>query len=80
MLTALLESLFGCSHRRRSWPQTPVNRKTGWCGEPYSVCLDCGKRFDGGLPEIEERPAQVGAEAVLDEIAMRAPHHPEVKQ
>lgn len=35
---------FGCRHTRRTFPQTPV-AKDGARGEPYQVCLSCGKRL-----------------------------------
>ena len=42
--------LFGCKHRRKTFPLTPVRSKTvGGQTEPaaetYVVCLDCGKQF-----------------------------------
>jgi hypothetical protein len=62
-------NFFGCSHRKLSWPQTPVNRMRRPTGEPTVVCLDCGKRFayeigKGRGQEISaERPAMVESEA-----------------
>lgn len=41
----LIELIFGCIHRRCSWPQTPVNRLRQPCGEAYVVCLDCGAEW-----------------------------------
>lgn len=58
-----LLSLLNCRHARRSWPQTPINRRTGWRGETYSVCLDCGERLAGGLPELDEPATRLGAAA-----------------
>lgn len=50
MLQSLLNTLFGCSHRRTTFPLTP-SRSNGY-GAPgaarngtYVVCLDCGKEF-----------------------------------
>lgn len=46
MLQSLLNSIFGCSHQRTTFPLTPgrsaaaANRN-----ETYVVCLDCGKEF-----------------------------------
>jgi hypothetical protein len=51
MLQSLLNSLFGCSHRRTTFPLTPI-RKTGGFQVPtttqyetYITCLDCGKEL-----------------------------------
>ena len=43
MLDAVLERLFGCSHRRTTFPITP-KRSSGRAGA-YVTCLDCGKEF-----------------------------------
>jgi hypothetical protein len=43
MLQAVLNSLFGCSHRRTTFPIT-VQRKTGHRAT-YVVCLQCGAEF-----------------------------------
>lgn len=50
MIAALLNSLFGCSHDRTTFPLTP-SRRTRLSNEAsrqgtYVVCLDCGKEFD----------------------------------
>jgi hypothetical protein len=54
MLGELMNSLFGCSHRKTSFPMTP-SRRSGFSASNYSgskrngtyvVCLDCGKEFD----------------------------------
>ena len=42
--------LFGCNHRRTTFPMTPVRKKSaGWreetLAETYVVCLECGKQF-----------------------------------
>ncbi len=52
MFEAVINKLFGCSHRRKTFPITPARRvgagsdsgvtRTG----TYVVCLDCGKEFD----------------------------------
>ena len=44
MLQSLLNSLFGCSHHRTTFPQTPARRAAGRTAT-YVVCLDCGKEF-----------------------------------
>ena len=51
MLQSLVNGLFGCSHRRTTFPLTPL-RKTGGYQVPsparygtYVTCLDCGKEL-----------------------------------
>jgi hypothetical protein len=44
MLQSLLNSLFGCSHQRTTFPLTPARKSAGHHGT-YVVCLDCGKEF-----------------------------------
>ena len=49
MLQSLLNTLFGCSHHRTTFPQTPA-RKAAYQAPmtrngTYVVCLDCGKEF-----------------------------------
>jgi hypothetical protein len=50
MLQSLLNTLFGCSHQRTTFPLTPA--RTSAPADPaasrkgtYVVCLDCGKEF-----------------------------------
>jgi hypothetical protein len=50
MLNSLMNVVFGCGHRRTSFPLTPA-RKAGFSGSntrhgTYVVCLDCGKEFN----------------------------------
>ena len=49
MLQSLLNSLFGCSHQRTTFPQTPGRKSNFAAGGThkgtYVVCLDCGKEF-----------------------------------
>ena len=51
MLQSLLNTLFGCSHRRTTFPLTPGRRHTGaqtlgaTRNGTYVVCLDCGREF-----------------------------------
>ena len=48
MFQAIVDMLFGCSHRRTTFPLTP-ERKASAPGAArsgtYVVCLDCGKEF-----------------------------------
>jgi hypothetical protein len=45
MLTTLLNALFGCSHKRTSFPFTPRSAKNVGQNETYVVCLSCGTEF-----------------------------------
>jgi hypothetical protein len=47
MLQSFVNSLFGCSHRRTTFPQTPGRKAPGYTTRngTYVVCLDCGKEF-----------------------------------
>jgi len=47
MLGSLLNSLFGCSHQRTTFPLTPSHRMASATHRhgTYVVCLDCGQEF-----------------------------------
>ena len=45
MIGSIFKSVFDCSHRRLTWPITPVRNPGVPSGETYVVCLDCGKQF-----------------------------------
>ncbi len=50
MLSSLLNAMFGCSHKRTTFPITPA-RRTQLSSDSarrgtYVVCLDCGREFD----------------------------------
>jgi len=49
MLQAVVNALFGCSHRRTTFPLTPGRAHLASSGatrhDTYVVCLDCGKEF-----------------------------------
>jgi hypothetical protein len=54
MMNTLMNALFGCSHRRTTFPLTPA-RKVGRSAArngTYVVCLDCGKEFDYNWQEM----------------------------
>jgi len=47
---SLLQSLFGCTHRKTTFPQTPIRRgriavNTELKAQTYIACLDCGKEL-----------------------------------
>jgi hypothetical protein len=51
MLQSIVNSLFGCSHRRTTFPQTPLRRTGGFQvsnmtrSGTYVTCLECGKEL-----------------------------------
>jgi hypothetical protein len=51
MFQSLIDTLFGCSHQRTTFPLTPARRNgspaisTAQRNGPYVTCLDCGKEF-----------------------------------
>jgi hypothetical protein len=51
MLQSMLQTLFGCSHRRTTFPLTPgrtsaaYRTSAGPKNGTYVVCLDCGREF-----------------------------------
>lgn len=46
MFDSLIGSLFGCSHKRTSFPLTPGRSTPGHARTgTYVACLDCGKEF-----------------------------------
>jgi predicted transcriptional regulator len=70
MLNSLLNALFGCSHKRTTFPLTPSRRPALSANATrratYVVCLDCGKEFDYNWKEMRigaaaMTPAPVGS-------------------
>jgi len=49
-MSSLLGMLFGCSHKRTTFPLTPP-RKSKRSGT-YIVCLECGTEFDYNWKEM----------------------------
>jgi hypothetical protein len=62
MLSSVFDSLFGCSHRRTTFPMTP-KRPTARLGA-YVTCLDCGKEFAYNWNEMrmEQEPIVIAAD------------------
>jgi len=50
MLASIINALFGCSHKRTTFPITPNRRSTR--KGTYVVCLDCGQEFDYNWKEM----------------------------
>ncbi len=67
MFQTLINQLFGCSHRRTTFPLTPGRKSAAPSATrngTYIVCLDCGREFaydwEGmriGQPVPERAPA-----------------------
>jgi hypothetical protein len=71
MLNSLFESIFGCAHRRTTFPITPSRssaRSENARRGTYIVCLDCGKEFDYDWKEMH-----IGAQ--LEALPIRAQQH-----
>jgi len=51
MFQSVIDALFGCSHRRTTFPLTPARRNGGPSlsgtqrNGTYVTCLDCGREF-----------------------------------
>jgi hypothetical protein len=51
MLHSIINSLFGCSHQRMTFPITPSRKNAGFSAPgairtgTYVACLECGKEF-----------------------------------
>ena len=51
MLQSLMNAVFGCSHRKTTFPLTPMRKTHGFHSAPvvhhgtYVVCLDCGREL-----------------------------------
>jgi len=79
MLDVVLNSLFGCSHRKTSFPLTPSRRSSmpasNFSGQKrkgtYVVCLDCGKEFDYDWKRMRVGEAvRVGAPARAESLSV----------
>jgi len=74
MLTFVLERLFGCSHKRTTFPLTP-KRPSGRVGA-YVTCLDCGKEFAYNWNEMRlEEPLAPAAAADTPPSPIARPEH-----
>jgi len=56
MLDVLLNAVFGCSHKRTTFPCTPIRRlapsSLRVTQGTYVVCLDCGQEFSYDWQEM----------------------------
>ncbi len=46
MIDRLLNTFFGCAHKRTTFPLTPARKTGSGLAQTYVVCLDCGKQFN----------------------------------
>jgi len=78
MLNTLLNFFLGCSHRRTTFPITPLRAgfspASGQRHGTYVVCLDCGKEFGYNWAEMrigDPVPARVTSREAALSAAQR---------
>ena len=55
MINSLIGSIFGCAHKRTTFPLTPSRKSKvseGTRSSTYVVCLNCGREFDYSWKEM----------------------------
>ncbi len=57
MIQSILNSLFGCTHQRTTFPLTPARKSNSFSTSnhrsgAYVVCLECGKEFSYDWKEM----------------------------
>ena len=55
MLNSVIRAIFGCAHKRTTFPLTPSRKSKVSEGTPsntYVVCLNCGQEFDYSWKEM----------------------------
>jgi hypothetical protein len=72
---SLFDALFGCSHRRTTFPMTPVDKTGATKGGMYVVCLECGKQFTYDWDHMRiGKPVDISAgPAIMDREGPRMP-------
>lgn len=74
MMTSILNTFFGCSHSRTSFPLTPARRANlaqgveETRGKTYVSCLDCGKEFDYDWDQMQIGSEKSGLPAGLHTV------------
>jgi hypothetical protein len=64
MLGSLYDMVFGCTHRRTTFPLTPTKKSGLPQSQTYVVCLECGKQLAYDWKEMRiGEPLGVPAEA-----------------
>ncbi len=79
MIASLLNSIFGCSHNRTTFPLTP-SRRTQLSSEAsrqgtYVVCLDCGKEFDYNWKDMRVGNALAARVVAAQESSFSTANH-----
>jgi hypothetical protein len=75
MFVSFFGSIFGCSHRRTTFPLTPGRSHAGHTrSATYVACLDCGKEFayDWQSMQIGEQ-VDASSRTVPQPMVMRRP-------
>ena len=55
MINSLIGTIFGCAHKRTTFPLTPSRKSKiseGDRSSTYIVCLNCGQEFDYNWKEM----------------------------
>jgi hypothetical protein len=76
MWITLLNALFGCSHRKTTFPLTPRRKPacTGGPAETYVVCLNCGKEFAYDWQTMRiRRPVNMRVATKIQEVPEATP-------
>lgn len=68
MLQSILNAVFGCTHQRTTFPQTPARNKSA----TYVVCLDCGKEFAYNWNQMQLGQQVVGQPIAFNEVSSSA--------
>jgi hypothetical protein len=72
MLNAMFNLLFGCAHRKTTFPLTAGRSR----GAAYVVCLDCGAEFEYDWKQMRigkamaARGVAAGSEPVLEAVGL----------
>jgi hypothetical protein len=65
MMNSLFDVIFGCSHKRTTFPITPARRSQVSAENArrgtYIVCLDCGREFDYDWKDMKISHAAMNA-------------------
>lgn len=76
MISNLIDSLFGCSHKRITFPITVKNaRQRAVPGGPsgtYVVCLDCGEEFAYDWKQMKVLGRRERTTAIPERVVVKA--------
>ena len=85
MKDSVFNLVFGCNHRRTTFPMTPVRKKSagGQAETPadtYVVCLECGKQFVYDWENMRlGQPVDIADGSPADAGAPKIPFHAKSK-